>query len=128
MTVRPYDRARFEAATGLFDWAAQQMSVVIPAAGYVPNLEIDTTVTVIQPFRSASIALLDQAVSPGGWLQCQPMIIGDIPVNEVIDQVVVYRSSDNALMFHISFPPVSSKTGEPLIIFYGVNSVGFGRL
>lgn len=127
MTVRPYDRARFEAATGLFDWSTQPMLAAIPKLGYVADLASHTAISQAQPFRGAPVSVFGQEVHPSGWLMCSPISINP-PVNEPFDKLVIYRAADSLLMFLFEFPAITATTSSPMVVTYGIANLGLGRL
>ncbi len=128
MSITPYNRTRYEAGRGMFDWQTQPMMAVIPAATYLPDLINDQTMTVAQPFRSTPVQLMEQSVDPAGWLKSSPINLGAVPINSAFNHVIIYRLSDSALMFLHTFPAIISTTGQPVTLYYGIANNGFGRL
>lgn len=126
--IQPYDRLRYEAGVGLFDWRTQPMALAIPKLGYAPSIEEDQTITVAQPFRSTPAEIMEKEITPAGWFQSLPVSINAVPINEAFDKFVIYRISDSALLLLASFPPIVSTTGQPVILYYGIANLGFCRL
>jgi hypothetical protein len=126
MTVKAFDSIRVQAALGLFDWSTQPMAAGVPKIGYVFDPTHFNT-SVMTPFRGSTVTLINQVVTPTGWLRSNLISFNDTPNDGAFDQVIIYRISDQMLMVAILFPPIVTN-GAPMTVLYGVGNPGLCRL
>lgn len=128
MSVRIYGGIRHEAAIGLFNWIEQPMAAAIPHVDYVPNYDTDRLLSIVQPLRGPLAPISEQALHEAGWFQLAPISFSSMPINSVVDKVIIYRIADGALVLALEFTAFVSTTGAPFTIAYGIDQLGLCRL
>lgn len=127
MTIRAYNILREYARDGAFDWNATSVSAVIPVLGYVFD-ETHANVAVATPYRSSPVPLTNRSSPSGGWMKSDNLVFPAAPVNEPLDQILVYRSSDGMLLWSIGFPTQILSVSKPITVMLGLGMIGWCRL
>lgn len=104
------------------------MGAAIPAASYVADLEADATLGVVYPLPVPAVALSGQKITPNGWLQCDPIFFPATLPNSSVNNAVIYRISDQLLIFNISFPAFATDQGKAMVLLQGYSHPGLARL
>jgi hypothetical protein len=130
VAVEIYDTARVKFASAGMSWPVDAFSAAIPKLGYVPDLRGHTAVSVIQPTRGPVITISNRTLDANGWFLSDPLFFSSSPPNQLVDRIVIYRSTDGALLFHIGFDGqgFTSPIGKPFRLVRGVSRPGLARL
>lgn len=127
MTLRIYANARRLFGSKLMDWNADFMRCALPPAAYIPNIEVDTSITSIGTLQ-ADVALTAQFVTSDGWMSCDTIYIPLAPANVILSRLTIYRQSDGVLVFDLAFPAVTLTSPGPIILKSSINAKGLARL
>lgn len=126
--VAIYDVARVAFGGAQIDWRSHPMAAAIPHAGYIPNLTADASVGVVYPLPVPVVQLAGQKIEATGFLQCNAIFFPATPPGVVINNVVIYRLSDQMLVLNVSFPAFSSSLGKAMVLLQGYSHPGLCRL